>query len=129
MNNNYTPDVNPFDSATIIKTATIIIVLNVFKQCTSCHVFIVKDTFAERNKTICNKTLNKCLTDVYFSYFVTLMINIESDILFVGYSYEIMNSFWLDRLSKMCSFAEDIVLSIFTDLKLERIISLPCLRI
>ena len=64
-----------------------------FKQRTSWYVFIVKDTFAERNKTICNKTLNKCFADVYFSYFVTLMINIESEILFVGYSYEIMNGF------------------------------------
>ena len=64
-----------------------------------------------------------------FSYFVALMINIESDILFVGYSYEIMNGFWLDRLRKTYSFAEDIVLSIFTDLKLELIIGLPCLRI
>ena len=57
------------------------------------------------------------------------MINIESDILFVGYSYEIMNGFWLDRLSKTCSFAEDIVVAIFTDLKLERIINLHCLQI
>ena len=45
-----------------------------------------------------------------FSYFVILMINIKSDILFVEYSYEIINGFWLDRLSKTCSFAEDIVL-------------------
>ena len=42
------------------------------------------------------------------------MINIESDILFVGYSYEIMNGFWLDRLSKTYSFAEDIVLWLWT---------------
>ena len=35
----------------------------------SWYVFIVKDTFAERNKTICNKMLNKCLADVYFFLF------------------------------------------------------------
>ena len=68
-----------------------------------------------------------------FPYFVTLMINIESNILFVGYSYEIMNGFWLDRLSKTYNGAVLLrtltVLSIFTDLKLERIIGLPCLRI
>ena len=56
--------------------------------------------FAERNKTICNKTFNKCIVNVYFSYFVTLIINIESAFLFVGY----MNGFCRDRFSNTCSY-------------------------
>ena len=35
-------------------------------SCFNKHVFIVKNTFAERNKTFCDKTLNKCITDAYF---------------------------------------------------------------
>ena len=36
--------------------------------------FIVKNTFAERNKTFCDKTLNKCIANAYFfPYFVTLI--------------------------------------------------------
>ena len=48
------------------------------------------------------------------------MINIESQFLFIGY----MNAFWLDSNAVIY-----IVLSIFTDLKLERIIGLPYLLI
>ena len=39
---------------------------------------MVKNTFAERNKTFCDKTLNKCIANAYFFVFVTLIINIES---------------------------------------------------
>ena len=46
--------------------------------------------FGERNKT-----LNKCIANAFFSYFVNLIINIESLFLFVGY----MNGFWRDRLN------------------------------
>ena len=65
------------------------------KRRTNLYVFIVKNTFAERNKTFCDKTLNKCIANAFFSYFVTLiilLINIES-VLYVGYLYEVMNCF------------------------------------
>ena len=58
-------------------------------------LIIVKNTFAERNNTFCDKTLNKCIANAYFFHILLLLIiNIESDSvdssnLFVGY----MNGF------------------------------------
>ena len=62
--------------------------------------YIVKNTFGERNNTFCDKTLNKCIANdffFFFLYFVTLIINIESVFLFIGY----MTAFWRD--SNACS--------------------------
>ena len=43
-------------------------VLSIIKaiSCFNKHVFIVKNTFAERNKTFCDKTLNKCIAYAIF---------------------------------------------------------------
>ena len=49
---------------------------------------------------------------IFFSCFVTLIINIVSVFLFVGY---IMNGFWRDRLNNTCSYRS----TLFADLNLE----------
>ena len=48
---------------------------------------------------------------ILFSYFVTLIINIESVFLFIGY----MNGLWRDRHNNTCSYRS----TLFADLNLE----------
>ena len=73
------------------------------------------------NNTYCEKILNKCIASVFFySYLLPVMINDEWVFLFIGY----MDAFWQDSNAIIY-----IVLSLFTDLNLDRIFGLPYLRI
>ena len=67
-----------------------ICIMNIYKaQNTNTNV-IVKNTFGDRNNTFCDKTLNKCIANVYFfRILLPEIINIESVFLFIGY----MNAF------------------------------------
>ena len=51
---------------------------------------------------------------ILFSYFVTLIINIESVFLFIGY----MNGLWRDILNNTCSYRSTLI-TLFADLNLE----------
>ena len=61
-----------------------------------------------------------------FLYFVSLIINIESVFLAIWWIYEQLLTEQTQQYMQSFTY---LVLSIFTDLKLERIIGLPYLRI